>query len=991
MSEELAHYSFLPFVRLGLSADITDVDDLGAGTVATLERASVTVEARINDTVYTELTKSILLIGPGDVTGIQSKAIVRCSPPNGTRNFEPNYLPYIEFYEEDFLWRYTPAKAKGNQLRPWLQLLVLKADEFERESTLTGPLQAISLTATGLQNAFPEVNEAWAWAHVHVNEDIDPTDTKVVADAVTALNAAVTADANVACCRLVSSRRLEASTKYTCFLVPAFETGRLAGLGESTTGIKAQQASWGSGTTASRHPYYYTWAFNTGKAGDFESLVDALMPRVMDNSVGKQLLDIQNPGFGVHYSSGNGSVKLEGALRILGIGSTNPLTFAGAATLAEDIRKVLDLSESVKETAPTTTAGTDANSYWSQDVFGLAKPKQSDADPVVTPPLYGCWHAQVTRLTNPLPATTSMNWLHQLNLDPTLRVAAGLGAEVVRKNQEAYMKAAWDQVGDVMEANRKLREAQMAKEIAGAIFRKHLKAQSSERLFCLSQRYHGRLMQGTTTVWQNARGSALGSSTQTGPFRRIVRPSGPIMKHVSPTATVLAHSNLVKGLAAGSILAMRAKKTSTFQNTVALSSWETLFNYPKTKNLLSSTRFALNTSGLQARTVTSNSEATKFKTATAAFSTYFSVTQWPAPVSLSTLSLSVQATAIRNALNPATAIPARFAAQITIGGNPRTVKSDRIDTVMACPKLMIPTYEPLVKLSTDYLLPNLKSIPDDTISLLEVNQPFIEAYLAGMNHEMMRELLWREYPTDQRGTVFQWFWDGADYDAEGIDEEERQERTMDIKEMHSWSKSAKIGFNSPRAAKGTTAKLVLVIRGELLRRYPNTMITAVQAQWATDPTTGLIDKNLPRTLTTVEKFPLFTAEVKPDVTMIGFDMTATTAHGMLPTTVNGKTVYVKSQPGWFFVLEERVGEVRFGMDESDVKATSKPATYDDLHWGHATLTNGHIDVSKSTTLATATGDTLKWGQNSANMAYVLYQDPVRVAVHAADMMPFEQA
>ncbi len=39
-------------------------------------------------------------------------------------------------------------------------------------------------------------------------------------------------------------------------------------------------------------------------------------------------------------------------------------------------------------------------------------------------------------------------------------------------------------------------------------------------------------------------------------------------------------------------------------------------------------------------------------------------------------------------------------------------------------------------------------------TLLRTNNRFIEAYLVGLNHEMGRELLWREYPTDQRGTYF---------------------------------------------------------------------------------------------------------------------------------------------------------------------------------------------------------------------------------------------
>ena len=53
-------------------------------------------------------------------------------------NFEPNYLAFIEFYDEDFLWRYTPARANDARLRPWLALLVLEegatpdASEFTR-------------------------------------------------------------------------------------------------------------------------------------------------------------------------------------------------------------------------------------------------------------------------------------------------------------------------------------------------------------------------------------------------------------------------------------------------------------------------------------------------------------------------------------------------------------------------------------------------------------------------------------------------------------------------------------------------------------------------------------------------------------------------------------------------------------------------------------------------------------------------------------------
>ena len=49
--------------------------------------------------------------------------------------------------------------------------------------------------------------------------------------------------------------------------------------------------------------------------------------------------------------------------------------------------------------------------------------------------------------------TVAPPWVRDANLDPRLRVAAGLGGEVVRQNQDRYVEEAWRQVGDVLGAN----------------------------------------------------------------------------------------------------------------------------------------------------------------------------------------------------------------------------------------------------------------------------------------------------------------------------------------------------------------------------------------------------------------------------------------------------------------------------------------------------------------------------------------------------------
>ena len=71
---------------------------------------------------------------------------------------------------------------------------------------------------------------------------------------------------------------------------------------------------------------------------------------------------------------------------------------------------------------------------------------------------------------------------------------------------------------------------------------------------------------------------------------------------------------------------------------------------------------------------------------------------------------------------------------------------------------------------------------------METNQRFIEAYMVGLNYEFARKLLWREYPTDQRGSYFRQFWSVGDtIDSEGLSEDALKEKLYDIPEIHRWA------------------------------------------------------------------------------------------------------------------------------------------------------------------------------------------------------------
>jgi hypothetical protein len=159
-------YQFLSWARRGIARHITSVDTLGKSAGEATERASIPIAIEINSSL-TE-NKEFSLIGPGDVTGMQSSIIIRTEPLNGIADFEPNLLPYIEFYDEDFPWRYTPASPAGGgkeHLRPWVALLVLKEGEFE-DTKRREPLTSIKVLNP---NHLPPHDQLHLWAHMHSN------------------------------------------------------------------------------------------------------------------------------------------------------------------------------------------------------------------------------------------------------------------------------------------------------------------------------------------------------------------------------------------------------------------------------------------------------------------------------------------------------------------------------------------------------------------------------------------------------------------------------------------------------------------------------------------------------------------------------------------------------------------------------------------------------------------------------------------------------
>ena len=314
--------------------------------------------------------------------------------------------------------------------------------------------------------------------------------------------------------------------------------------------------------------------------------------------------------------------------------------------------------------------------------------------------------------------------------------------------------------------------------------------------------------------------------------------------------------------------------------------------------------------------------------------------------------IDVPALELVKKLDPAVTVPARIVARLHSGTGhfPTWLRPDwfddqRVEPVMAHPRFKYPMYEPLHRYDREWMVPGLGLIKQpDMATLLQTNNRFIEAYLVGLNHEMARELLWREFPTDQRGTYFSSFWTGS------------PELVADMHEP-AWQ-NGELGSHVQRRLDG---QLVFLVRGDLVRRYPGVVAHAVIES-------GVDANGIPLFQAGSPVATLFHIFLPPNVLLVGFAMTRERIE----------------TPGekWWFTLSENPTEPRFGLDPS--RDELQPSR-DSLIWSDFGIgpLGGFLDATKHTNLAF---DDSRWGASSAQVAYLLFQLPARAAFLAQKMV-----
>ncbi|WP_428964882.1 hypothetical protein [Micromonospora fluostatini] len=279
----------------------------------------------------------------------------------------------------------------------------------------------------------------------------------------------------------------------------------------------------------------------------------------------------------------------------------------------------------------------------------------------------------------------------------------------------------------------------------------------------------------------------------------------------------------------------------------------------------------------------------------------------PAPVTVAPADVA----ALTSALEPARTVKQRVASRLT-----GATGTDQPDRVRIAPAFPTPMAGELARLAPQFLLPGADRIPPDSVVALETNPRFVAAFLAGLTAELASELRWRDFPLADRATLFQHFWDRRGQSGDG---------TPDVPPIDQWPADRRLD----KVVTGDPARLVLAVRGELLRRHPRTAVYAVRAASRTVPA----DETVAGTVA----YPIFGGALGTDLRYFGFDLTQDQATGRTDA------------PGWFFVFAEQPTETRFGP----------PPTGDPLAGA---------------------------GVTAAEVARRTLRLPLRVLIHAADLL-----
>lgn len=889
------------------------------------------------------LNLNFTMRGPGEIKAFPENMIARVEPPEGSQDFEPNYFPFIEFVDADFPWRYTldtlnsedttdsedttGVDLAADQIKPWLQLIVISFDEIN-EMIQHGHKEVFKkldnekeLFTTDIKY-LPDLQNSWATAHVQLTntEKTKLGDTDFDEDYVTRFIDSKPTQHNS---RLMCMRKLKPETHYYAILCPTYKAGLEAFLGNETS-VLDNELLWKKDDETQEPieiPIYYKWEFMTSEKGDFESLARELTPSSVDDKpVGTRVIDIGE------QSSENEAYlyfKREGAIAKPGFSNNRENYTTHIKNLPFPEGSIIpglraELNESLKSYLP-----------------------DDDDDPFVTFPVYGRNFRNTKRLLYPKGSEGEEHWprqtpwIHELNLDLRNRVAGGFGTTVVQKNDDNYAKLCWNQVGDIRKANEILRRTKSSVLNSKLLEDKHLNKLTDERFTLISYPFHAHFS------YRN-----VGASKS---LKLTLQESGITPGTTLPCFRHVGHKYI------------GVEQLDIFKN------WRIAEENDKKQEKEEKIRKPFRPDTLK-QDIKEFSE--KYEMRDIEIPRSRKEIFPPKAQVIKVTPINIQRD-FRPKFNHREVLSKKVIKIISFNNGQQL--SENFDPIITCPFIREPMYKELSKMSNDYILPGIENLENNGVTLLEENTRFIESYMCSLNHEMGRELIWREFPTDQKGTIFTQFWDATKFQTGSSIPEK------DIEPIHTWTKT--LGLNRGSAE----PNLVLVIKGDLVRRYPETIIYAHKITELLSRTTnqykcwsdaypskgeGVSNPNDKSEYEIIQ--PVFKAQLGKDILLAGFPFSRDNIDG-------------DSKDGeYYFMLQENRDLPRYGLDIA-TRETRHGNNNGDPGWAATDAGNeGYINNFDLDIFKVGNGENAEW--HSASIAFTTYQKPVRVAFHASTLL-----
>ncbi|WP_299690050.1 hypothetical protein [uncultured Tateyamaria sp.] len=861
--------------------------------------------------------------GPGDVIGINDTEIARFEPVAGITDFEPDYFPFVEFRSPDLPWRFSLGNGWQSDtsqpienIAPWIVLIALTDDEFERLGRGTAPCNKVLVynPATSL----PDPEGRWADAHVQMNS----------AASETAAAAALRSNPDSGFSRLICPRRLKPLTRYSLFIVPAYESGRKAGLGldplQQPSDPTDPAWSVAADSPPVTLPYYASSSFRTDEGLNLEALLEQLRSlddREADALAAGDTFRIDVPGYFQTVFPATSPAAKQTALKPTGaeVGE-NPATDRLKAATAFALNQVIAGETQKSESPEAATGGTLEPAE--------AAVKEAEDYPLVGLPPYGFRYLKRPEIT---PAAD--RWAEEINLDPRFRLAAQLGAACVRDNQEELMASAWDQYAEMVEANRALQRLQTAEALVERTVSRRFDAVAADVAVSLSEPFFPYARMGEESQTDALPGFEIGQSVGA-----YLEARGAPQSYTSRDLRRIGARVQTRTPETGR--ALRAPQIPGDQTPSAAGTRRPGSALDVAELRLQKRNRRLAIDRLGAAGLLRNAAEVR-------------------PVARKTTKIGVKPFAsepLKQILSDRLRALPRLKADFRITGrSEREVRAG--GAIFRDPRLPVPLVDYLLKREPGAFMAGLRDMPDDTIAFFEENRAFVEAVLLGANHEVNQELRWRGFPTDMRGTVLPRFWNrGAPRHDPAQD---------DIGAITHWA--APLGRQHSPINDNGNPSLVVLIKGAVVRKLDEPVLRIDISTKADTWEAGRVQRKF---------LPAFSGKLGTGLAYYGFDVSL---DWLLHDSRLNRA---------FFVILEPPGRLRFGLDVGSrstrqrAQRRSSLTNWDELSFSHLER-DGAGYIQSGQELAKPQGATLDlWGsaRSSASIARSYWQKPIAAVV-----------